>query len=704
MKFKITPYIALFFCGTSFGQLKDTISKSEKLSEVVVTAQFEPQSIKKSVFNVRVISKQDIQNLAATNLSDVLNQYLNITVRPSGTSGRSTVSLFGLDAQYFKILVDNVPLVNEVGLGNNTDLSQINLNDVEQIEIVEGSMGVNYGANAVSGVLNIITKKSSQYKWSISVAAQEETVGKEYAFFDKGRHIQTLGFNHTIDDHWFVSLSTSRNDFQGFLDDKKGKEYAETDFTRGYSWLPKEQLNGTALVAFKKEGFRVFYKFEFLDEDVDYYNSTVQSGYNAQLGSYRYANDKRYLTNRYFHNLNATGKILSKLNFNVSLSHQKQERNVNDFKYYLYTHSEADNSTVRDQSMEVLYSTGTLNNFFNSKIADLQLGYEIVNNNGFSLIQEANNSIVPIRKRINNYDLFASSEINISERFAVRPGIRFSSQSQFDNQYASSLGLRYSFDKGIDFRISYGKSFRTPTFNELYSKQIFDGHFFTGNENLIPEQSTSYETSIKKITYFDSGYQLSNVLTGSFLNVDDRIDMALIGFNEDTGNPMYQYINISKYQMWNVSTVNQFQKGNFKFNIGASFVGVSQKIDNQIFASDDRFLYSFNMNSSLSYTLPKWKTTFSAYYKYNGKSQQFVEGESEYLISEIGDSNWMDASIRKTFFNNRIDVIIGARNLFDVTNVLQSGSNSAVAHSSTSDVMLAYGRSYFIKLTYNLNF
>jgi outer membrane receptor for ferrienterochelin and colicins len=704
MKFKNTPFIALFFYGTIFGQVKDSISVGGKLSEVVITAQFEPQSIKKSVFNVHVISKMDIHNLAATNLSDVLNQYLNSTVRPSGTSGRSTVSLFGLDAQYFKILVDNVPLVNEAGLGNNTDLSQINLSDVEQIEIVEGSMGVTYGANAVSGVLNIITKKSSQNKWNISASVQEETVGKEYSFFDQGRHIQSLKINHSINDHWFVSMGVNRNDFQGFLDDKKGKEYAETDFTRGYSWLPKEQLNGTVLLAYKKDNFRMFYKFEVLDEDVDYYNSTVQSGYNSQLGSYRYANDKRYLTNRYFHNLNATGKIVSKLNYNVSLSHQKQERNVADFKYYLYTQDETDNNTVRDQSMEVLYSSGTLSNFFNTKIVDLQLGYEIVNNNGFSLVQEANNSIVPIRKRLDNYDFFASSEINISQRLAVRPGIRFSSQSQFDNQYASSLGFRYSFDKGIDYRISYGKSFRTPNFNELYSKQIFDGHFFTGNENLIPEQSTSYETSVKKISYFNSGLQLSNMVTGSFLNVDDRIDMALIGFNEDTGNPMYQYINVSKYQMWNVSTVNQFQKGNFNFNLGASFIGVSQEIDNQVFASDDRFLYSFNLNSSLSYTFPKWETTFSAYYKYSGKTQQFVEGNAEYVISEIGDSNWLDASIRKSFFNTKVEAIIGARNLFDVTNLLQSGSNSEAAHVSSSNVMLAYGRSYFIKLTYNLNF
>ncbi|MBE0391069.1 TonB-dependent siderophore receptor [Flavobacterium sp. PL002] len=704
MKLKITLFVTLFLYGTTFGQVRDSISSIEKLSEVVVTGQFEPQSIKKAVFNVRVISKEDIKQLAATNLSDVLNQYLNITVTPSGTDGRSTVSLFGLDAQYFKILIDNVPLVSEAGLGNNTDLSQINLNDVEQIEIVEGSMGVAYGANAVSGVLNIITKKSAINKWNISAAVQEETVGNEFALFDKGRHIQSLSINHSIDKYWFASAALNRNDFQGFLDNKKGKDYSETDFNRGYSWLPKEQLNGTALVAYKKDAFRIFYKFEFLDETVAYYNSTVQSGYNAQLGSYRYTNDKRYMTNRYFHNVNATGKIFSKLNYNVSLSHQKQQREVADFKYYLFSQTEADNSSIKDQSMEVLYSTGTLSNIFNSKIIDLQLGYEIVNNNGFSLIQEANNSIVPIRKRLNNYDFFVSSEINIFEKMAIRPGIRISSQSQFENQYASSLGLRYSFEKGIDFRMSYGKSFRTPTFNELYSKQIFDGHFFTGNESLVPEQSTSYETSLKKTTNLYSGVQLSNTVTASFLNVKDRIDMALIGFNEDTGNPMYQYINISTYKMWNVSTMNQFKKGGFNFNVGASFIGISQEIDNQVYSSDDRFLYSFNINSSLSYTIPKWKTTVATYYKYNGKTQQFIEGNSAYVVSEIDDSNWLDVSIQKSFFNEKIVTIIGSRNLFNVGNVNQSGANLAAGHATSSNVMLAYGRSYFIKFTYNFNF
>ena len=147
------------FTGYSQQKAQDSL-RVNPLQEIVVTGQIEPQSLRKSVFNVRVISSQDIKNLAANNLADVLNQYLNITVRPSSSDGRSTVSLFGLDGQYFKILVDNIPLIGEAGLGNNADLSQINLDDIEQIEIIEGSMGVTHGANAVSGVLNIITKMS----------------------------------------------------------------------------------------------------------------------------------------------------------------------------------------------------------------------------------------------------------------------------------------------------------------------------------------------------------------------------------------------------------------------------------------------------------------------------------------------------------------------------------------------------------------
>ena len=95
---------------------------------------------------------------------------------------------------------------------------------------------------------------------------------------------------------------------------------------------------------------------------------------------------------------------------------------------------------------------------------------------------------------------------------------------------------------------------------------------------------------------------------------------------------------------------------------------------------------------------------FSTYYKYNGKSQQFVEGSSEYIISKVDSSSWLDASIRKTFFKDKLETTIGARNLLNITSINQSRTNEGAGHATSSQIMLAYGRSYFLKLTYNLNF
>lgn len=688
----------------SQNQTKDTL-KTKEISEIVVTAQFEPQSIKKSVYNVRVITQADIQNLAANNLADVLNQYLNIMATPNSKTGRSTVSMFGLDAQYFKILVDNVPLANEGGLGNNTDLSQINLNDIEKIEIVEGSMGVTHGANAVSGILNIITKKSSSKKWNIHAVTQQESIGSEFSLLKEGRYIQSLKIDHNFNSNWFISTGINHNNFQGLLSDKKGQNYIENDQTRGYRWLPKEQWNGSGLLAYKKNDFRAFYKFEILDEIVNYYNATVQSGYNDELGSYRYANDKNYLTQRFFHHANASGKLFQRLNFNVSVSQQEQKRIVEDYRYILSTRKESNNSETKDQGMKVLYSTGTLSNFFKSSIFSVQLGYEAVHNTGFALVQEANSTFKPIEKVLENYDAFASTEIKFNPSLSIRSGYRYSFQSNFENQQASSLGIKYVIEnKGIEWRASLGKSFRTPTFEELYSKMIFDGHFFTGNENLIPEKSTSYEVNFKKSTLIIPKINLSNSFSASFLQVKDRIDMVLIQFNNDTGNPEYQYININKYRMWNLSTIHQLKNENWSFSVGAALIGISQSIKTKIAQPSDKFLYSLNLNSSISYTLQPWKTTFTAYYKFNGRTQQFVAGSSEYELSTIDESNWIDASLRKTFLKKKIEATIGVRNIANLTNVNQTKSNTSSAHTSASEIMLAYGRSYFFKLAYNLNF
>lgn len=91
--FSLFPYILLS---------QEEKDKMYSLDSVVVSAQIEPQSIKKSVKNVQVISKEQIQKMGAVNLADVLNQYVNITVLPNVNTGKQTVSMMGLGENYLR--------------------------------------------------------------------------------------------------------------------------------------------------------------------------------------------------------------------------------------------------------------------------------------------------------------------------------------------------------------------------------------------------------------------------------------------------------------------------------------------------------------------------------------------------------------------------------------------------------------------------
>ncbi|QYJ69001.1 TonB-dependent receptor plug domain-containing protein [Flavobacterium litorale] len=693
--------------------VNDTIVSTE-LNEVVVTGQIEPQSIKKSVFNVRIISAEDIKRQAGNNLADVMNQYLNINVQPQSGEGRSTLSMFGLDGQYLKVLVDNIPLVSDTGLGNNIDLTQINLDDIEQIEIIEGAMGVTHGANAVSGIINIITKKSTKNKWEITATAQEETVGNEYnPFYEDGRHIQALRIAHSINNNWFVALGANRNDFGGYKGGLGGKEFTNNPNNpsqqRGYTWLPKEQLFTNALVRYQKNNTRIFYRFEYFDENIDFYSPVVASELVEGVGILRYADDRRYFTQKFYHHLNAVGKVFG-LDYNVSASHQKQQRDIEQFRYYIQTDTETGNDTETYQETEILYSTGTLSNFFKADGFDFQLGYELVNSYGYTSALSGNfndpeQGDVNLNKRLENYDIFTAAEVKVTDKFSVRPGFRYSFQSKFDNQWAASMGLRQLLGNGFQARLSYGRSYRTPNYEELYTFFVDSNHNLQGNPDLLPESGHSVEASLKKQTFFDSGLQLKNDITIGFISVSDRIELAITATFPSF---QYRFINIDTYSMWNLATTHQFAYKNWQANVGVSVTGISRAINTGLVASDDRYLTTYQFNTNIAYTIPKWNTLLSLYYKHNGKQQQYIQDSSlsdpQFILSEIESFGLMDASIRQSFFKNKFDVTLGARNLLDVVNIQSSVAGGDAHSAGTTNILMGYGRSYFLKLTYNLNF
>ncbi len=699
MKLSLFLYLLLWGGHSLFAQ-KDTLDPQKiiKLDHVVVSAQIEPQSIKKSIKNVQVITEKQIKSLGATNLGDVLNQYVNITVMPDGDSGRSTVSLFGLDASYFKVLVDNVPLVNEGGVGNNTDLSQINLDDIERIEIIEGAMGVTHGANAISGILNIITKRHADNKWNLTYSLQEESVGREYNLTTRGRHIQNFKASHNLNDHWMFSVGTTRNKFNGFLGNYNGKNVLYNDQNRGYRFLPRNYLQSNAIINYKKEHFNTFYKFELMNQDISFYDRSVKSGYNDQWGRYKFGNDRRYFYKRQFHHLNINGS--GWLNYNFSLSYQEQTRDDEYFRYIISRRLETNNTTERVEAMKVGYSKGELSKSFYDKRLALSIGYEATKNKGFAIVNASQNRTKEVSESIDNYDGFLVSEYHFTPQFSLGLGGRYSYQSLFDNQYSFSVGSRYLLPKNLEWRASVGRSYRTPDFYELFSNIIFEGHYFLGNESLIPESSLSFDTSLKKMTLFSEDLLMKNQLSLSHNRIKDRITNALIGYEGST--PKYQNINISKYNYINLASTNALSLDeNLEASIGASFTWISQIIDNNVHKTDDRYLLNMGINAGLTYTFPKWGTSVSGYYKWAGKSQLWAATTNGYIVSEVDSYGWLDASIKQPFLGKKLELTLGARNLLDVTDVKRTLTTEG--HNTSSSVLLGYVRTFFLKLSYNLD-
>lgn len=686
--------------------VKDS-TKVEKLEEVVVTGQHNPQSVNKSVFEVKVISRADIDRHAGTNLADILNNTLNLNISPNPSTGKSGVSLFGLDSQYFKVLVDNVPIINEEGIGNNTDLTLINLDDVERIEIVEGAMGVQYGANAVSGIINVITKKSSKKDWEISAYVQEESIGDEYEWFSRGRHIQSVKVGHNLTENLYANMVYTRNDFAGFWNDRLGEKYDRNDGLRGHEWLPKLQQNAKMLLSYSKNNFSIFYKFDYLNEQIEDYNQTVDPRENGSTNtSNPIAQDRIFTNNRFYHHLNTTGSLFKKIYYNVSLSYQEQTKDLERYTYVIRKDEKQNVEEGEYQARSAFFSRGTFSNLINSKIVSLEAGYELTNERGSGspISLEITQGGDVLSQSLDNYDAFGSAEITLSENLSLRPGARVSFSNIFETQFMGSLSAKQTFNNGWELRTVLGSANRTPNYDELYTYYVNINHIVLGNPDLLPEKGLSAFLHLKKSSQLSDGkIRIKNKLSFNYLGIQDRIELIVV-----QQSPLqFEYSNIDSYRTIGAFTENELFYGNFNLQLGASLQGISKVLETR--GTDDDYLFNLQLNASLGYTIPKWNTSFSAFYKYTGEQQQFVEktnleGEQVYETGETDAYSWMDATISKSYFQNSFETTLGCRNLFDVTSVNSSAFDGGTHNVSVNQVPLGYGRSYFLKLAYNLNF
>lgn len=127
------------------------------LPEVIVTATRVNQPLEEVPLSSSVIVREALETAPALDIGDILRTQTGIYVRSNNRGGVATASLRGSQSSQVLVVRDGIP-INDAFLGL-TDLSRLMLGGIERIEIVRGPTSHLYGANALGGVINLITRE-----------------------------------------------------------------------------------------------------------------------------------------------------------------------------------------------------------------------------------------------------------------------------------------------------------------------------------------------------------------------------------------------------------------------------------------------------------------------------------------------------------------------------------------------------------------
>jgi vitamin B12 transporter len=158
-----TP-LFIFLVGTIVSaslraQQPDTLRDTAYVGPVVVTATRSPLARDRVPASVTVLDGASLRAQGITHLADALRLAPGIAVVQSGSYGAQT-ALFtrGGQSNYTKVLVDGVPLNDP---GGTLDIGTLTLDNVERVEIVRGPTSVLYGSDAVTGVVQLFTRRAA---------------------------------------------------------------------------------------------------------------------------------------------------------------------------------------------------------------------------------------------------------------------------------------------------------------------------------------------------------------------------------------------------------------------------------------------------------------------------------------------------------------------------------------------------------------
>ena len=466
-----------------------------QLDEVVVTATHTPKALKDVPVVTRLIPQTDLKKADATNVQDLLTQELPGLEFGFAMGQETSLNMSGFGGNAVLFLVDGERLAGETM--DNTDYNRLNLDDAGRIEIVKGASSALYGSNAVGGVVNILTRESTE-KWTANVNSRYSSMGDEWRngvrfSFNLGKWNSQTSFQQTKIDP--IKLSSGPTSEEKAIAALLGKTVEE------------DKSNVKKL--YGQESFNIKERLKF---------SASESLKFIARGSYFYRESQRETYNYHFNGYNGGLK---------TLYHWKNGQNIEvSYAYDQYEKANYTPEGVRTHDHDYCNAQHTVHALYNNVFGKnvLTVGTDFLHDylNTYQFLDNASHEQ-------NNIDAYAQFDYNPTKRFNVVGSVRYDHFSASDKQAVTArLASVYKFDK-FTLRANYANGFRAPSLKEMYMH--FDmgnmGYMIIGNPDVEPEKSNNFNLAVEhnnKVT--DAGIlngQYSLTLMGYCNIFDNRI-------------------------------------------------------------------------------------------------------------------------------------------------------------------------------------
>jgi outer membrane cobalamin receptor len=454
-----------------------------ELDPVVISATVAPTPLGRASASVTVITREQIDAQEARSVIDLLRQVPGVHIDQAGGRGSvSSVYTRGGDPNFTVVLIDGVKVNDPTNSrGGSFDFTTLNPEDIERIEIVRGPLSAVYGSDALSGVINIITRKGEskatrrlelaggRYGYWRTVAEARGMLGVlDYAvsgsYVDNGEPVEGSEFENTafsinmgvppadnMELRWLVRHAKS--DAEAFPDDSGGPRFA---VLRAVERRDIQELTmGLTLTHTPFPWWEYQVQFGLYNRNEDIASPGVAPGPRNPFG------------------------IPPSLTKNVFWRHELTLR-------HLFPVSKGVQLAVGAQAQ---FEDGT-------STGSLDLG-------GFP---------VPTSFRLSRdiWAPFFEVQLSVLPGLLLQGGARVDLPQGFDTEVSPRVGASYTFaPTGTTLRGSWGEGFKLPSFFSL-------GHPIVGNPALQPETSQSFDAGVTQtlwgkrltisVTYFHNEF------------------------------------------------------------------------------------------------------------------------------------------------------------------------------------------------------